>query len=101
MAPLTRHDMVSGLRTRLIDVECQHCIRRGLFIAKTLKARADDTQTLEEAGVQCSCLILGTVLMPGDCLAPELREPALDLAEHSGAPKQAAVYSNGRTGNVV
>ncbi len=54
MPALTLHDIASGLGARLIGVECQHCIRRGVFTAEMLKARPGDTRTLEEAGVRCS-----------------------------------------------
>ena len=54
MPALTLHDIASGLGSRLIGVECQHCIRRGLLTAETLKALRGDSRTLEEAGVHCS-----------------------------------------------
>lgn len=54
MPSLTLHDIASGVGARLIGVECQHCIRRGLLTAETLKARAGDRRTLEEVGVRCS-----------------------------------------------
>lgn len=54
MSSLTLHDVARGLGARLIGVECQHCIRRGLFTVETLKARRGDTRTPEEAGVRCS-----------------------------------------------
>jgi hypothetical protein len=54
MPALTLHDIASGLGARLIGVECKDCIRRGLLTAETLKARRDDSRTLEEAGVHRS-----------------------------------------------
>jgi hypothetical protein len=54
MPALTLHDIASGLEARLIGVECQRCVRRGLLTAETLKARRGDSRTLEEAGVHCS-----------------------------------------------
>ena len=53
MPALTLHDIASALGARLIGVECQHCVRRGLLTAETLKARRGDSRTLEEAGVHC------------------------------------------------
>jgi hypothetical protein len=54
MPALTLHDIASALGAGLIGVECQHCVRRGILTAETLKARRGDDRTLEEAGVRCS-----------------------------------------------
>lgn len=53
MLSLTLHDVASGLAAQMIGVECQHCIRRGLFTAEALQARRGGTRTLEQAGVRC------------------------------------------------
>lgn len=53
MPLITLHDIASGIGSRLIGVECQHCIRRGLLTAEALRARAGDKRTLEEVGVRC------------------------------------------------
>ena len=53
MPSITLHDIASGIGSRLIGVECQHCIRRGLLTAEALNARAGDRRTLEEVGVRC------------------------------------------------
>jgi uncharacterized Zn finger protein len=50
----TLHDIASGLGARLIGVECQQCIRRGVLTAEVLKAQRGDGRTLEEAGIRCS-----------------------------------------------
>jgi Zn finger protein HypA/HybF involved in hydrogenase expression len=53
MSTVTLHDLAVSPRP-IIDVECDHCIRRALLTAETVRAKVGDRRTLEEAGVRCA-----------------------------------------------
>jgi hypothetical protein len=53
MSTVTLHDLAVSPRP-LVGVECDHCIRRALLTAETVRAKIGDMRTLEEAGVRCA-----------------------------------------------
>jgi hypothetical protein len=53
MSTVTLHDLAVSPRP-IIGVECDHCIRRALLTAETVRAKVGDRRTLEEAGVRCA-----------------------------------------------
>jgi hypothetical protein len=53
MSLVTLHDLAVTPRP-VIGVECEHCIRRALLTAETVRAKVGDMRTLEEAGVRCA-----------------------------------------------
>jgi hypothetical protein len=52
-AVTTLHDLAVSPGP-LVGVECDHCIRRALLTAETVRAKVGDMRTLEEAGVRCA-----------------------------------------------
>ena len=53
MSTVTLHDLAVSPRP-ILGVECDHCIRRALLTAETVRAKVGDMRTLEEAGVRCA-----------------------------------------------
>ena len=51
MSTLTLHDLAVSPRS-IVGVECDHCIRRVLLTAETVRAMIGDMRTLEQAGVR-------------------------------------------------
>jgi hypothetical protein len=53
VSAVTLHDLAVSPRS-IVGVECDHCIRRALLMAETVRAMVGDRPTLEEAGVRCA-----------------------------------------------
>ena len=53
MSTVTLHELAVSPRP-IVGVECDHCIRRALLTAETVRATVGDRRTLEEAGVRCA-----------------------------------------------
>ena len=53
MSTLTLHDLAVSPRP-IVGVECDHCIRRALLTAETVRAKIGDMRTLDQAGVRCA-----------------------------------------------
>jgi hypothetical protein len=69
MSSPTLHDIASSIGARLIGVECQHCIRRGVLTAEALKARAVIVARLRRLACTVASVALAALLQLASPLA--------------------------------
>jgi hypothetical protein len=88
MPSFTLHDIASGVGARLIGVECQHCIRRGVLTAEELKARRGDGARLRRRAFSVAPAAPAASLpaLHDALCCTRLREEPLTMVRRRGNP---------------